>query len=184
MDRAQLAPRGLRLVLLSLLAAGLLLLAVSQVLGWQMLTIMSGSMAPEIRTGDLVVARPAPPGAAAVGDVITFRDPLDATRLITHRVVGVEASPGAYGFETRGDANPASERWSVSATGTVGRTVLVVPAVGRLLHHATSPVGQLLLVVLPALAIGVRTLRSIWSRPAGQREWSVPLSRASSGTSP
>jgi signal peptidase I len=175
MDSTKLA-LGLRWTVLGLLATGLLLLSLPRAAGWQYLTILSGSMAPAIETGALVVARPVPPGAASVGDVITFRDPLDPARLITHRILDVEHTRGVVAFETRGDANPASERWTVATTGTVGLTVLIVPAAGRWLASLTSPVGRVLLVGLPALGLGISLLCSLWA-PVVRRGsgWSLSL---------
>ena len=50
------------------------------------LVVLSGSMEPALGTGDVSVVRTIAPLDARPGDVVTFRDPDDADRLITHRV--------------------------------------------------------------------------------------------------
>ena len=139
--------------------------ALPSLLGFRSLTVMSGSMAPAIHTGDVVVTRPIPPLAARVGDVVTFQDPSRPDRLITHRVRAVRASGAGVEFETKGDANNATERWQVPPDGRIGRVVYRVPALGYLLHWTQSRYGRLAFIALPAFALGALTLAWAW-RPS------------------
>jgi signal peptidase I len=139
--------------------------ALPSVVGFRSLTVMSGSMAPAIHTGDVVVTRPIPPLAARVGDVVTFQDPSRPDRLITHRVREVRASGATVEFETKGDANNATERWQVPADGRIGRVVYKVPALGYLVYWTQSRYGRLAFIALPAFALGALTLAWAW-RPS------------------
>ncbi|HWO69773.1 MAG TPA: signal peptidase I [Actinomycetota bacterium] len=131
-------------------------------LGLRSLTVLSGSMRPTIGPGDVVVVERIDPRDARVGDVISFVDPEDPRRILTHRVRDVAVEGPSVAFVTKGDANTAPERWRVPVTGTIGRVVYRVPLVGYLLLWAGSRAGRLLLVVLPALALGAIELRRIW----------------------
>jgi len=136
-------------------------------LGWRPLAVLSGSMSPALETGDEIVVRPVAPGALRVGDIVTFKDPSRGNVLVTHRVRDVRIAGSTAHVITRGDANTGSERWSVAASGRVGRVAYRVPKLGYVTVAAQTPPGRILLVVLPALLLGVCEIRRVW-RP-GQK---------------
>jgi signal peptidase I len=142
----------------------LLLAAVApMVLGLHAYTVRSGSMTPAIGTGDIVVERTISPADAEVGDIVTFKDPNDSGRLITHRARAITRRASVVRFVTRGDANNSFENWSVPAHGHIGRVVYRVPAIGYPLTWIGSGLGRLGLIVIPALALLVLGLLRIWS---------------------
>lgn len=98
----------------------------------------SGSMAPAIAAGDVVLARDAAAADLVPGQIATIPDPLSG-RLITHRVVSVARDGDRVTVVTRGDANDASERWVLRADAPVGRVAGRIPLLGRLLR----PLGAL-----------------------------------------
>lgn len=130
-------------------------------------TVLTGSMAPAISPGDVVVAERIAPTAARVGDVVMFRDPADQERTITHRVRRIHASGDRLWFVTRGDANDHGERWRIAADGSLGRVVYAVPAVGRVAVLA-GRIGPAALLALGVLLLVVNELWQIWRprRPA------------------
>jgi signal peptidase I len=126
------------------------------------LVVLSGSMEPTLGTGDVSVVRTIAPLDARPGDVVTFRDPDDADRLITHRVREMHAQGGSVVFRTRGDANTASERWQVAQSQEIGRVVYRIPKLGWALMYARSK-GLFVLMLGGALALLlVLELASIW----------------------
>jgi signal peptidase len=139
-----------------------LAIAVPVVLGYKSFTDMSGSMEPAIHTGDVVVTRTIHPVEARAGDIVTFRDPADGHRLITHRLRSIQVSAGKVNAVTKGDANNAVERWAVPQGARIGRVVLRLPRVGYVLAVARGPFGKLLLIVVPALLLGALELVRIW----------------------
>jgi signal peptidase len=157
------AARRLGAGLLAGVGAGAVLAVVAPVAaGWHPLTVMSGSMTPAIRTGDVVVTRPVRATTIAPGDVVTFRDPENAHRLITHRVRRVVINDSTVSVVTRGDANTGVEHWDVARSGSVGRVVYKLPRAGYVLHRVATPWGRLAFVGLPLLLWGLLTLRAIW----------------------
>lgn len=150
-------------VLLGMLAATVLLVGPAPIaFGARTLVVMSGSMSPTLRVGDVVLDRVVAPASLRPGDVVTFRDPLDASRLITHRVRAVRVQGASVSVTTRGDANSGTERWAVARSGRVGRVVLRVPALGLALVWLRGAAGRLLTLALPALALGALEVRRIW----------------------
>jgi signal peptidase len=135
--------------------------------GTKSLTVLSGSMEPTIHVGDIVVVRQIPAVEARIGDIVTFRDPADRTRLITHRVRSISVANGSVQFATKGDANTSIEQWSISKGGTIGLVVYRVPRLGYVLFYVHGALGRLLLVVVPALLLGAYEIWRIWDPGAG-----------------
>ena len=133
------------------------------------LTVMSGSMEPTIGTGDVVVAQQISPMDARVGDIVSFRDPLEHDRVITHRVRVIHVIKDKVEFVTKGDANTNTEHWAVPEDGTIGRVAFHVPRLGYFMVWIHSTFGLLLLIVLPTLILGATELWNIW-RPRGAHE--------------
>jgi signal peptidase I len=140
-----------------------------RVVGGQSYTVMSGSMEPAIHTGDVVVNERIDPLEARVGDVVTFRDPRDQSRLVTHRLRSVTVRAGVAQMVTKGDANNTVERWTVPVDGTIGRVGYKVPKLGYALAWAGGPLGRLLLIAIPALLLAGWELVRIW-RPERKAE--------------
>jgi signal peptidase len=136
------------------------------VFGIKSLTVLSGSMEPTVHVGDIVVVRQISPLDARIGDIVTFRDPGDATRLITHRVRKITMKGNNIAFETKGDANTSVEDWKVARDGTIGLVLYRVPKLGYVLVYVHGPIGRLMLVVLPALLLGGYELWRIWAPTA------------------
>ena len=128
------------------------------------LVVLSGSMEPALGTGDVTVVRSIAPLDARPGDIVTFRDPNNSERLITHRVSNMRVQGDGVSFLTRGDANNVSERWRVPANGEIGRVAYRVPKLGWALMYARE---QGLFVVLLGASLAlllVLELGSIWRR--------------------
>lgn len=124
-------------------------------------TVMSGSMEPAIRTGDVVVVESVRPTEVSVGEVVTFADPSGADRLITHRLRARRIGSGKALFVTKGDANNSDERWRVPADGRIGRVVYRLPKLGYVAFAASTPFGRLL-VVVSVILLGVGQIVRIW----------------------
>ena len=152
-------------VLIGALGAALLAITAPYALGGRSYTVMSGSMEPGIRTGDVVAEEHVAPADLRGGDIVTFQDPGEAGRMITHRVRSVRLQGDRYSVVTKGDANNTPERWTIPADGQLGRVRYRVAHVGYALVFTRGPAGLLLLVVLPALLLGSVELRRIWRAP-------------------
>jgi signal peptidase len=166
--------RALMLACWSVLGfAAVIVLAVTlpSAFGLRDLTVLSGSMEPTISTGDVVVERQISPLDARLGDIVSFKDPEDASILITHRVQSMVVHDGVVSFVTKGDANTGVERWKVSADGTIGKVEYHVWHLGYLLSWIRGPLGRVVLVVVPALVLGAYELVRIWRpRPGASSE--------------
>lgn len=96
------------------------------VMGLQPVAISSGSMLPRINVGDIVLIDPSP-AELGPGAVITFEDPANPERLVTHRIE--ELGPDGA-FLTKGDANQVPDPSPVPPDAVEGAGRLLVPMVG------------------------------------------------------
>jgi hypothetical protein len=63
---------------------------------------------------------------------------------------------------TKGDANDTTEHWSVPATGKIGRVTYRLPRLGYVMAATREPKAKLLLIVVPAIVVGMLELMHIW----------------------
>ncbi|WP_051275969.1 signal peptidase I [Desulfovirgula thermocuniculi] len=89
--------------------------------------ILSGSMEPGIKKGDIVLVRKVGGEAVKPGDIIQFRQ---EGVYVTHRVVEVVSARGEKAYRTRGDANNAPDPDPVLPRQVRGRVIGVIPKVG------------------------------------------------------
>ena len=115
-----------RTVLFTLL--GLALWAVAPLaVGWTSTTVVTGSMAPAIQAGDIVVSKPIDGARVLPGQVVLANDPDHADRLRLHRMLERNLE-GALVLQ--GDANPNPDSSPVGNTDVRGVGMLRVPWLG------------------------------------------------------
>jgi len=136
------------------LVGGLLLWSVAPVAwGWQPRLVLSGSMQPDLKPGDVVVtSRLTDPASLGVGQVLAVRAPDLASGSYLHRLVRLE--PGGL-VVTRGDANPTDDFPAVPVARVLGQARYVIPIVGRpvLWSRQGNPWPLAGVVVLTGLAL-------------------------------
>lgn len=136
---------GLFALIVTMIAIPGILYAVPQLAGADgAYVVLSGSMTPTLRVGDVVFVES---GAPQVGDVITFHAPSGS--LVTHRVVEVRDAS----FVTKGDANSANDPREVPADQVVGKLAFKIPAWGLIGMFARTTVGYVVLVLVPGIAL-------------------------------
>ena len=158
--------------MLGLAVLAFLFLAVGpHVFGYRTMTMLTGSMAPEINPGDVTVVTPISVSEVTEGMVISYHRPIEDHSLVTHRVVSVLTAPdGSVTVQTKGDANDAVDPWTATLTGDTAYEVrAVVPELGHVIQALRTPVvTQVLLYGAPALLAGWLLL-TIW-RPTNEDE--------------
>lgn len=153
------------LYLIAMLGGWILMVMLST--GWQPVVLTTGSMAPTLRPGDVLMLDTEPGGAVGQRSVITFSPDPSRLELITHRVFEV-MDDGRY--VTKGDANPGPDTDRVSPDQVRGVGRLVVPLIGLPVVWAGG--GEL----VPLAAFGVMTIAAL--AIAGR---AITLTRRSNG---
>lgn len=139
--------------------AGLLLLAIGpRFLDYQTSTMLTGSMSPLIKAGDVVVTTSVPTAEIRVGDVITYAIPVENHRTVTHRVTEILTDDdGHMAIRTKGDANPTRDYWTAVLSGeSVDRHVFTIPHLGTVIRTLREP------ILLNALLYGAPTIFVVW----------------------
>jgi len=169
--------RGRRIVsvLTGVLMVGALLLAALMVLptllGYERYVIISGSMEPAIPVGSVVYDEVVPVADLEIGDVITFVPPpeYDISSPVTHRIIQITVAddgsshPGQRVIRTQGDANPDPDPWRMVLDGDQQpRVAHHLPYVGYFYMALQVRWVQLLLIALPAFALVVYIVVTLW----------------------
>ena len=95
--------------------------------------VLTGSMAPAISTGDIIITTPITRKAPKVGDVIAY----DAKRfngekvaIFSHRIIGGDIKSG---FIVKGDANKSPDPQKPTSQDILGVVIFVIPVIGKFL---------------------------------------------------
>lgn len=129
--------------------------------GYCPLIVLTESMHPEIKAGDLIICQTIDADDVKKGDVIAFFDPAsNGSSVVTHRVLEVVEKNGKLSFRTRGDNNNTDDRLPVPAENLVGVYKSRIPGAGNVAMFMQSTPGLILCVICPAaLLIGYDVLR-------------------------
>jgi signal peptidase len=121
------------------------------VFGHPVMSVLSGSMTPAIRTGDLVIDNSVTATQAVhlrVGQIISFHQGQD---VFTHRIHAIEHVHGQLAYQTKGDANNAPDGPLVSPSEVIGVYSGKVPDGGYILNALHKPTVFVLLLIAPVL---------------------------------
>lgn len=119
-------------------------------------TVNSGSMEPAIRTGSIIVVKPA--NTYKVGDVIIFkpnvyRDDQNPPTSTTHRVYEIKEDKGVEIFVTKGDANDQPDIETVDKALIMGKVYVAIPFIGYLTNFIKTIEGLIILIIIPSVII-------------------------------
>ena len=132
---------GTWVVLFAVVVGAVVLSRVGPLMGVDPVIIRSGSMAPAIPVGALVIVRAEPLETIGAGDVVTLR--MRNGQLLTHRVTRVAQLPDGTYLETKGDANEAPDPVLVpTRIGGRRRDATCIPYAGYLLAYLSLPTGM------------------------------------------
>ena len=121
-------------------------------LGYAPMIVLTDSMYPSIKSGDLIIIKTVDPEEVQVGDVISFFDPDSSTNsVVTHRVVRIDRDNG-LSFITKGDANNAEDT-PLPAANLVGRYQSLIPGAGSVAMFLQTTPGLVVCVALPMVLL-------------------------------
>jgi len=126
------------------------------------LIVLTDSMYPEIKSGDVIVCREVDPEDIEVGDVISFYDPAgNGTSVVTHKVIEIIEEDGERLFRTRGTNNNTDDRLPVHEDKVIAEyTGTRIPVAGNIAIFMQSTAGLIVCVIVPiVLFVGYDVLR-------------------------
>lgn len=122
--------------------------------GFCPLIVLTGSMEPEISSGDLIICKQIDGSKVQVGDVLAFFDPdSTGTAVLTHRVTQITEQDGALAFITKGDANNTEDRTPVPADNLVGQYQFKISGAGNVAMFMQTTAGLVVCVIVPLVLL-------------------------------
>ncbi|WP_188454452.1 signal peptidase I SipW [Virgibacillus oceani] len=118
-----------------------------EIFGYQLKTVLSGSMEPGIKTGSIIAVKPGGDMTRfEKDDVITFM--AEDEKLITHRIVEVVESGDNTLYRTKGDNNNAPDMDPVLSENVLAEySGFTIPYVGYFVNFSQSKNGAFLLLI-------------------------------------
>jgi signal peptidase len=121
--------------------------------GYLPLIVLTDSMFPEIKSGDLIICHTIDPDEVKVGDTISFTDPAgNGTSIVTHQVIEIYEEEGITYFRTKGINNNTEDRLSVPENKLIGiYTGVRLAGAGNVALFMQTLPGLIICVVVPIL---------------------------------
>jgi len=127
----------------------------AKIFGYQLKTVLSGSMEPTFLTGSIIGVKPLSSeerNTLKKDDVITFKS--NEEILVTHRIIGVTKSGQNVLYETQGDNNDAPDNDLVLSENVVAiYSGFTLPYIGYFINFAQSREGSAILLIGPGLLL-------------------------------
>lgn len=142
------------------------------VFGYKVMTVITGSMKPQINPGDLVIATNIKDlNSVKVGTVVSYLNKENV--LITHRVIEINNNKGLRTYITKGDANPAADVEPVSQSQIQGTYKAKIPYLGYVGMFVKTGIGMISLIVIPLIIIFGLELINYFKKPKTKKIKSI-----------
>lgn len=131
-------------------------------------TILTQSMYPTIKAGDIVITYKEDNDKYNVGDVITFISDKNGGITVTHRVQEIFNVNNSYSYRTKGDNNNTADSEVIGGDNVLGKVLIKIPKAGYIQQFLVSKTGWIAVVILPCLGIVIydilKLIRNVASR--------------------
>lgn len=131
--------------------------------GFQVFSVLSGSMEPEYHVGSLIYVKEVDYHDLKSGDVITFM--LSEDLVATHRIVDVfpdQDDPAVLRYQTKGDANEAADGTLVHYKNVIGTPVFTIPYLGYVADFIQKPPGSYAAIAVGAVLLALMFLPDLF----------------------
>ena len=125
------------------------------IFNFRMFTVISGSMEPLYKIGDVLIAKEVEPTSIKVGDNISYLGKTNnfANKVVTHEVVGIDkGDDGKLIFHTKGLANIVEDP-VVSQDQLYGKVIYKTFLISLVYKIVSTNVGFYLFIIIPILYI-------------------------------
>lgn len=134
------------------------------IFGYELMTVMSGSMEPTFLTGSVIAIETlSNPTDLKAGDVVTYESLDDASVLITHRIISVEATDNSVEYTTKGDHNDTADANPIPSEHVVGLYANVtIPYLGYVFYFMHSSAGIATFLIIPGILLILFSMTTVW----------------------
>lgn len=126
-------------------------------------TILSPSMYPTIKPGDIIVTYKE--DAYYKGDIITFvsSSNISSGKTITHRIYSepIEMN-GKMQYTTKGDNNPTPDSAPANEDNVLGKVLFKIPKAGYIQQFLLSKIGWVSVILIPCLGVVIYDILKIF----------------------
>lgn len=130
--------------------------------GTMPLIVLSDSMYPDIKSGDLIICKAIDAEDVEEEDVISFYDPASKNKaVVTHEVIEIIRDGDKLFFRTQGTNNNTPDKLLVPADNVIAEyTGIRFPAIGSIAIFMQSTAGLIICIVVPiVLFVGYDLIR-------------------------
>lgn len=129
-------------------------------------TILTQSMWPNIKAGDIIVTYKTDNNVYEEGDIITFvsNDGANVGITITHRIDRVYFEDSKILYRTKGDNNNVADSKGVEPSNVIGKVVMKIPKAGYIQQFLVTKTGWIVAVVVPCFGVLVYDLVRMFKR--------------------
>ncbi len=131
----------------------LILLGGLKLFGFEIYTVLSGSMEPTYKVGSVIYVKEVNADELKKDDTITFK--LTEETIATHRIVNVVEENNERKFETKGDANENNDEGYVTEDRILGKAIFTIPYLGYLAEFIQTKHG---LMITLGVGVGLTVL--------------------------
>jgi signal peptidase len=151
---------------------------VADQLGWvQPLIVISGSMEPNIGTGDLLISRNLATTDVEVGDIVSLHSEM-TDKLVTHRVTEVAPNDdGTWTISMKGDANDEPDLETYVVGESVLTPALQIPQAGKVVSKLMEPAVALPILLSLVALLGISLLDEPARAKAGRGRKRAPVAQ-------
>jgi len=124
----------------------------ASVFGWRGYVVLSDSMRDTFAVGDIIVSKPVDPSQVQPGDIITFTstDPNAMGEVFSHKVRAVNPDGS---FTTYGTTTGDDDLYPALPENLLGEYAFHLPKLGYFFQFLRTPMGYLVVILLPILAL-------------------------------
>lgn len=113
--------------------------------GYKMFNVVSGSMEPNLKIGDIVIVKKVEKENIKEENIITFRQ---GNGIVTHRVVDIIKENEDVYYRTKGDNNNANDEQLVNYKDIEGIYVFKISKVGLLINNIKNTTSIIIIVLI------------------------------------
>lgn len=136
--------------------------------GYKPLVVLTGSMEPYIKPGDMILVKNTNINNINIKDIITYS--IDEDTYITHRVKDKVLKNGEIIFITQGDANNEEDSIEIYEDMLIGKVKYILPKAGYVIQFAKSFKGFILLVMVPVFILLLEQIIIKTSKQQGNKK--------------
>ena len=124
------------------------------IFNYRMFTVISGSMEPKYKIGDVLIAKEIEPSKIKVGDTISYLGKQNSfkDKVVTHQVTRIETLDGKYYFHTKGLTNIVEDP-VVYENQLYGKVIYKSKIISLVYKIVSTSVGFYLFIIIPVLYI-------------------------------